>query len=622
MKVMYSDLNSDQLNGKILDKQIKWCIVFISLAVVALVCRLYYLQVIQYKYHSAVSESNRIHLVTLQPRRGTVYDRNGVVLAANKVSLNLSFTRERSSHPDEVLKKLSSVLQLSDIQARLIHKAANSVRRAYEPAILLRELTEEQVAKIAVDQYQLDGVDISADFVREYPCGSLFAHSLGYVGRISEQEQRTLDQQQYRGASSVGKTGVEKFYESQLRGKLGYQEVETNVTGRVMRVLAETPPVAGQDIHLTIDFRLQQAATTALAGRRGAIIALDPRTGEVLALVSQPSFDPNLFVNGISRKDFSALNFNPDRPLFNRALKGLYAPGSTIKPQIAVAGLDAGVITPSSRVFDPGYYQLPGSQHKFRNWNRSGEGWINLHAAIMRSNDVYFYDTANKLGVDKVRSYLRSFGLGRKVSTDLGEEVEGLMPSPEWKKAKKGKPWYPGETLILGIGQGYMQVTPLQQAVATGVVATKGAFLAPHIARAVGAHSIVGANKATGLTIHDQGIWDVINEGMQAVLHDPRGSGHAAGHDLSYRIAGKSGTAQVVGIRQGERYNRFAIAERHRDNALFVGFAPADAPEIAVAVIVENGEAGGKVAAPIMRKVMDAWLVGEKPMAVEAEKGI
>ncbi|WP_040263834.1 penicillin-binding protein 2 [Pseudomonas massiliensis] len=587
------------------------CAVLVLGLALALIARLYFLQVVQYDYHSTISENNRVHVLPIPPERGLIYDRNGVVLANNRPSFNLTLTRERAGDTPTVLDALVNVLHLPEEQRHEFDKDLRRARHPFEPVTLMYELTEEQIALIAVNQFLLPGIDVEAQFVREYPLGEAFAHSLGYVGRINEKEAKVLDPVEYRGTQSVGKTGVERFYESALHGHVGFEEVETNAQGRVMRVLRHTDPIAGKNITLTLDANLQLAAEKALNGRRGAIVALDPQNGDVLAMVSEPSFDPNLFVTGIGYKQYTALRDSIDRPLFNRVLRGLYAPGSTIKPEVAIAGLDSGVITPGTRVFDPGYYELPNYDHKYRNWNRSGDGWVDLYAAIMRSNDTYFYETAHRLGIDRLHDYLSRFGIGQKVSLDMFEEAPGLMPSEQWKRATRRQPWFPGETLILGIGQGYMQVTPLQLAQATSLIASKGVWRRPHLAESVGGEPPVDSNPMPNIVLRDQGEWEQVNRGMQAVLHDPRGIARQSAAGAQYRIAGKSGTAQVVAIRQGERYNREKTLERNRDNALFVGFAPAENPRIVVAVMIENGEAGGRVAGPVVREVLDAWLLDQ-----------
>ena len=584
-----------------------------AIVVVALICaliaRLYYLQVVQYEYHSTLSENNRVHVQPIPPTRGLIFDRNGVVIADNRPSFSLSMTRERSGDWQQVLDVIVEVLQLTPEDRALFEKRMRQGRRPFEPVPILFELTEEHIARIAVNQFRLPGVEVVAQLVRHYPQGAHFAHSVGYMGRINEKELKTLDPVNYSGTHHIGKTGIERFYEAELHGQVGYEEVETNARGRVLRVLKRTDPIPGKDIVLSLDIKLQEAAEEALAGRRGAVVALNPNTGEVLAMVSQPSFDPNLFVTGISFKAYAELRDSIDRPLFNRILRGLYPPGSTIKPAVAIAGLDSGVITGASRVYDPGYYQLPNYDHKYRNWNRSGDGYVDLDTAIMRSNDTYFYDLAHKLGIDRLSTYMNQFGIGQKVSLDMFEESAGLMPSREWKRATRRQAWFPGETLILGIGQGYMQSTPLQLAQATALIASKGKWIRPHLAKTIEGVPPVDPNPMPDIVLRDPSNWAKVSHGMQQVVHGARGTARVAGVGAQYLIAGKSGTAQVVAIKQGEKYDRSKVQERHRDHALFVGFAPANNPQITVSVMIENGEAGSRVASPVVRKVMDAWLL-------------
>ncbi|MDY7569957.1 penicillin-binding protein 2 [Pseudomonas fragi] len=594
---------------RLVNKRLIACAALVLAISCALIGRMYFLQVTEFDYNSTVSENNRVHVLPIPPERGFIYDRNGVLLADNQPSFNMTITRERAGDTAKVLDSVISILHLPEEDRAVFAKAMKQARHPFDPSTLLYEVTEDQIALLAVNQFRLPGIDVEAQFVRHYPQGDHFAHSVGYVGRINEKEAKQLNATQYRGTQSIGKTGIERFYENELHGQVGFEEVETNAQGRVMRVLRHTDAVAGKNIVLSLDIKLQEAAEDALGDRRGSIIALDPKTGEVLAMVSKPSFDPNLFVTGISSRDYSGLRDSIDKPLFNRALRGLYAPGSTIKPEVAIAGLDSGVISASTRVFDPGYFQLPNVDHKYRNWNHSGDGWVDLNAAIMRSNDTYFYDLASKLGIDRMHDYMAEFGLGQKVSLDMFEESSGLMPSREWKRSTRRQAWFPGETVILGIGQGYMQVTPLQLAQATALIANKGVWNRPHLARTVDGMPPVDEHPIPNLVLRDPRDWDQVNHAMQLVMHDPRGIARAAAQGVQYRIAGKSGTAQVVAIKQGERYNRLKTAERNRDNALFVGFAPAEDPQIVISVMIENGEAGGRVAGPVVRKVMDAWLL-------------
>ncbi|MBA6110475.1 penicillin-binding protein 2 [Pseudomonas asiatica] len=585
--------------------------VAIMLLICVLIARLYYLQVIQHDYHSTLSENNRVHVQPIPPTRGLIFDRNGVIVADNRPSFSLSMTRERAGNWQEVLDTIVEVLELTPDDRALFEKRMRQGRRPFEPVPILFELNEEQIARVAVNQFRLPGVEVVAQLVRHYPQGAHFAHSVGYVGRINDKELKTLDPVNYSGTHHIGKTGIERFYEADLHGQVGYEEVETNARGRVLRVLKRTDPKPGKDIVLSLDIKLQEAAEAALGGRRGAVVALDPRTGEVLAMVSQPSFDPNLFVTGIGFKAYAELRDSIDRPLFNRVLRGLYPPGSTIKPAVAIAGLDSGVVNAGSRVFDPGYYQLPNYDHKYRNWNRSGDGWVDLDTAIMRSNDTYFYDLAHKMGIDRLSSYMNKFGIGQRVSLDMFEESAGLMPSREWKRATRRQAWFPGETLILGIGQGYMQATPLQLAQATALIANKGVWNRPHLAKTIEGQPPVDDNPMENIVLRDKSDWAKVTHGMEQVMHNARGTARKAAIGSQYRIAGKSGTAQVVAIKQGEKYDRNKLQERHRDHALFVAFAPAEDPKIVVSVMVENGESGSGVAAPVVRQVMDAWLLDE-----------
>jgi len=593
---------------------------FVLLLTGVLMARMYYLQVIQYEHHSTLAENNRIHVQPLPPTRGLIYDRNGVIIADNRPSFSLTVSRERAGDWHQVLDTVVEVLALGEEERALFEKRVRQGRRPFEPVPILFELSEEQIASIAVNQFRLPGVDVVAQLVRHYPQGEHFAHSVGYVGRINERELKELDPVDYSGTHHIGKTGAEKFYEDLLHGQVGYEEVETNARGRVLRVLKHTDPVPGKDIRLHLDLKLQEAAEAALAGRRGAIIALDPATGGVLAMVSQPSYNPNLFVTGIGFKEYAALRDSIDRPLYNRVLRGLYPPGSTVKPQMALAGLDAGVVNAASRVFDPGFYQLPGNSHKYRNWNRSGDGWVSLDLALARSNDTYFYDLATKLGIDRLHQYMSAFGLGQRVSLDLFEEASGLMPSREWKRINRRQAWFPGETVITGIGQGYMLTTPLQLAQATALIASRGQWRRPRLLmdadgmspeQLVASELLEARETPANIVAKDPRYWDQVTHGMVEVVHGARGTASKLGKQAAYRIAGKSGTAQVVAIRQGEKYDRNKVRERHRDHALFVAFAPADDPQIAVAVMVENGESGSGVAGPVAKQVLDAWLLDE-----------
>jgi penicillin-binding protein 2 len=613
-------LKDHERDARVVRKRVVVGALTVVLLISVLIARLYYLQVVQYDYHSTLSENNRVHVQPIPPSRGLIFDRNGVIIADNRPSFSLSMTRERAGKEWlQLLDVVVEVLELTPEDRRLFERRMRQGRRPFEPVPILFELSEEQIARIAVNQFRLPGVEVTAQLVRHYPQGEHFAHSVGYVGRINEAELKKLDPVNYSGTHHIGKTGIERFYEAELHGSVGYEEVETNARGRILRVLKRTEPQSGKDIHLGMDVKLQAAAEEALRGRRGAIVALDPANGDVLAMVSLPSFDPNLFVTGIGAKAYAELRDSIDRPLFNRVLRGLYPPGSTIKPAVAAAGLDSGVFTAQTRVFDPGYFQLPNYEHKYRNWNRTGDGSVDMEMAVMRSNDTYFYTLAHKLGIDRLGDYMGRFGIGQKVSLDMFEESAGLMPSREWKRARFRQPWYPGETLILGIGQGYMQTTPLQLAQVTALLANKGQWHRPRLAKDVDGVAPQNLPRPPesqlpaaipNIVLRDPKIWQQVSNSMQQVMHHPRGTARKVGDSAVYRMAGKSGTAQVVAIKQGEKYDRSKVQERHRDHALFIAFAPADNPKIAVAVMIENGESGSGVAAPIVKKVTDAWLLG------------
>ncbi|MCL4118914.1 UNVERIFIED_CONTAM: hypothetical protein GTU68_034665 [Idotea baltica] len=584
---------------------------FVVLLVGVLVARLYYLQIIEYEYHTTLSENNRVHVQSVAPARGLIFDRKGVLLAENRPSFSLTLTRERAGDWKKTLRIIVDILNLDQSDLKLFEQRVSQGRRPFEAVPIFLQLTEKQIATISVNQYRLPGVAVATQLSRYYPLKEHFAHSVGYVGRINEKEQKSLDTVQYSGTHHIGKTGVERFYEKQLHGSVGYEEVETNARGKVLRVLKYTKPVPGKNITLTLDSKLQAVAEKALGKHRGAVVAIQPSTGDVLAMVSEPSFDPNPFVTGISFKAYAALRDSIDQPLFNRVLRGLYPPGSTVKPMVALSGLEAGVITPQTRIFDRGYFQLPGRKHKYRNWNRYGEGWVNLNTALMRSNDTYFYSVAHKLGIDRLHKYMSLFGFGQKVSLDMYGESAGLMPSKEWKRKRYNKVWYPGETLILGIGQGYMQTTPIQLAQAATLVATHGHWIRPHLAKRIGAKAPVDMHPFKNIILRDSRYWDDAQHGMEDVVNAARGTARRMGNSAVYRIAGKSGTAQVVAIKQGQRYNRNKIQARHRDHALFIAFAPAQKPQIVVAAMVENGESGSGVAAPIVKKVLDGWLLND-----------
>ena len=588
-------------------------------AVLVVVCalgvvlaRYYSLQITEYETYRTQSERNRVQLQPLPPKRGLIFDRNGILLADNTPSFILSIVKEQVRDLDTTLAELQTLVPISESDLEKFHEKLQR-RRPYEAVPLHFRLTEEERARLAVNLYRLPGVVVDAQLLRHYPHGELFSHALGYVGRINEREAFELDESDYRGTFHVGKVGVEKYYEDMLHGDVGYQNVETNAHGRVLRVLERHDPNPGSDLTLHLDIRIQQAAFDALGDRRGAVVAIDPRTGGVLALVSTPGFDTNLFVNGISTTEYSALRDSLDVPLFNRAIQGQYPPGSTIKPFMGMAGLESGLVTPESTVPDPGWYRLPGDSRRYRDWilRIRGTGHapkVDLNMAIAESCDIYFYDLARRLTIDRMYDYLLPYGLGARTGVDTTNERRGVLPSSRWKREAMAQAWYPGETLSAGIGQGYMLTTPMQLAMATSVMASKGVRHTPRLLQAINGQPLE-APQLEPIAASEMN-WQAVHEGMLEVVHGRRGTAKGLSKDIQYRMAGKTGTAQVIGIAQNAVYNEDEVAERHRHHGLFIAFAPYESPTIAVAIIVENG-GGSSAASPIARKVIDTWLLGE-----------
>ena len=581
-----------------------------------LLVRLLYLQVVSHEHYTTLSEDNRVKLQPLPPNRGLIFDRNGILLAENLPSYRLEITPEQVDDMGTTLGALEDIIEIDDADRSRFEKLLARKPR-FEAVPLRFHLNDEEVARFSVNRHRFPGVDITAGLARHYPQGPHAVHALGYVGRIDEKALKILDSSNYRGTSHVGKNGIEKTYEELLHGKVGLQQVETTAQGRIIRVLNRTPPVSGSNLYLTIDSHLQKVAEAAFGDYSGSAIAIDPNNGDILAFVSLPTYDPNPFVNGIDYDAYAALRNNDKEPLFNRALRGQYPPGSTVKPFMGLAGLETGITSEHSKTYCPGFYMLPGKDRKYRDWKRSGHGTVDLNSAITQSCDVYFYDLAQSMGIDRIHDYLQHFGFGKAAGIDIQGELSGLLPSKEWKRSRRNQPWFPGETIITGIGQGFFLVTPIQLAVATAALANGGQMLQPKIVHAeqeaesdelLPHHSQV----VETITIGEQQHWDMVINAMADVVHGARGTARNIGKDSPYMIAGKTGTAQVFGLKQEEKYDAEAIAEKLRDHALFIAFAPIDDPKIAIAVIVENGGGGGSVAAPIARTIMDAYL--EKPM--------
>ena len=485
-------------------------------------------------------------------------------------------------------------------------------QRRFHHVVIRQRLTEEEVARFSANRYRFPGVDIEGRLIRHYPQNNLFAHAVGYVGRINERDMQIIDQKDYKGTSQIGKTGIEKEYEDKLHGSVGYRQVETNVQGRIVRELLSEPSQSGDDLYLNLDINLQRVAAASLGDYNGSVVAIDPRNGGVLALVSKPDYNPNSFVSGISSKEYGALRDSPERPLFDRALRGHYPPGSTLKPFVALAGLELGVVNERSKTYCPGWYSLPGSSYRYRCWKSYGHGMVDMKDAVAQSCDVYFYDLAHALGIDRLHHFLDYFGFGHRSGIDLPNESEGLSPSSEWKRASRNQAWFPGETLISGIGQGFNQTTPVQLAHATATLAMRGISMQPQVVRATRPAGQADMNLRNSeimnnLPMQNSQNWEDVVQAMVEVIHGERGTARSVGKDMPFKVAGKTGTAQVFGIAQDEEYDAETLERKLHDHALFIAFAPADKPEFAVAVVVENGGSGSKVAAPIARKLIQQY---------------
>ena len=580
-----------------------------------LMARLYHLQVQMHEHYQSESTNNRVHVNALAPARGLIFDRRGVVLAHNLPSFQLEITREDVEDLEATLAGLAEYVSFNEDHVARFRKA---MRRAppFQGVALLSNLSEKEVARFSVVKHRFPGVEIVARLRRHYPGEDTAGHAIGYVGRIDERDLETLDPVNYRATREIGKLGIEREFETLLHGTVGHQQVDVNVAGRVLRVLEEEPPVPGAGIYLTLDMRLQDVAKEALGEENGAVVAMNPTNGEVLALVSKPGFDINLFVDGISVKNYTQLRDDWRRPMFNRALAGTYPPGSTIKPIMALAALETNTLSRYSKIFCPGFYRLPNEEHRYRDWKRGGHGHVNLDESVAQSCDVMFYDVANKMGIDAMTEWFSNFGFGERTGIDVRPERAGIVPSREWKQQQYGQVWYPGETLIAGIGQGYFTATPLQLANATSILAMRGKAVRPHLLYAVQndpaeVPEMYESEVLRQLPVKDRANWDYAIKSMVNVVSGKRGTARGAFRNTAYSVAGKTGTAQVFTVEQDAEYDKELIEKRLQDHALFVAFAPVEAPEIAVSVIVENGGSGSSVAAPIARKVLDAWLVGE-----------
>ncbi len=631
MRRKRTQIRDHQIESKLFQRRAIIAFAAIVIIVALLVGNLYNIQVNQYQDYKTRSNDNRIKVVPIAPNRGLIYDRNGRLLAENRPVFNLELTPEKVSDIDKTITEIQKLIDISPENIERFHRERKRVRR-FKSVPLLTQLTQQQVAIFSVNQHRFPGVEVTATLKRHYPYGSVLTHVLGYVSRINDRDMQRLIQQgkesNYQATYDIGKLGIERYYEELLHGTAGYQEVEVNSRGRVIRTLKYVPPIPGKDLILNIDIDLQNYVYRLLGNRRGAAVVLDPKDNGVLAMVSTPSYDPNAFVHGISSKAYNALLNDNDRPLVNRTTLGVYPPGSTVKPFIAVAALQEEVITPQTTRNDPGYWRIPNSKTRpFRDWLRWGHGRVDIIKSLEESVDTFFYQIAYDLGIDRLSGWMMKFGFGSHTGVDILEESEANMPTREWKMARHRTPWYQGDTIPVGIGQGYWTATPMQIAKATSVVINRGAVIAPRLLRATVENN---ANIETSqlplqqaATIESypsiSGIpeqyWNIAVEGMRLVNHGKKGTARQAFVDLGYQSAGKSGTAQVFSLKEDEEYNADEVAEHLRDHALFTGFAPLEKPQIITTIVLENAGGGSSNGAPVVRKIFDKVILNKEDEA-------
>lgn len=592
-------------------------LVIMCALIIVLIIRLGYLQLNKHDLYTTLSKKNWLDLVPVEPTRGLIYDRNGVLLAENTPVFSLDVIPDKIENMPQTLSEISKIVPLTDTEIAQFQKQLKQHRRFDEIPLKMR-LSEQDVAKFSENQYRFRGVIVKARLIRHYPFGSNFIHVLGYEGRISTQELTEIDTTNYSASNYIGKLGIEKYYEDDLHGTVGYEQVENDASGEAVRVINKIKPVPGENIYLTIDSKLQLAVEKALDGHRGAVIVIQPKTGQILAMVSEPTYDPNIFVAGISNQDFKTLQDSPDKPLYNRVLRGLYPFASTIKPFMALEGLTSQVTDEYRTIYDPGWYELENSSHIFHDWRRHGHGTVNLTKAIVSSCDTYFFDLANKMGISRMDDILTQFGFGQLSGIDLDDELPGNVASPEWKKRVKGASWYPGDTLNSGIGQGFMQVTPLQLAVGVSTLSNRGQHYSPYLLygeQQPGKNfNLLPPTLLNKIELHDPHDWDVVINAMHDVIISPEGTGYYHfGHDAPYSVGGKTGTAQVYSEKhanEDQADDQSKLPEHMRDHSLFIGFAPVENPQIALAVVVENS----KLAAGVARKIFDYYLVGPQTL--------
>ncbi|WP_369434558.1 penicillin-binding protein 2 [Psychromonas sp. MME1] len=587
--------------------------IFIIIAIGILISNLYYLQINSFESYQTRSNSNRISVQTIPPNRGLIYDRNGIILAENRPVYSLDVIVNKTKNLKANLLELQKLLSLTDQDIEHFYRN-NRHARSYKSITIKEQLTEKEVALFTVNQHKFVGFSIQASLKRFYPFGDAFTHVLGYIAKINSRDLKNIEQRGessvYRGTKYIGKLGIERYYEDILHGSPGQRQVEVDSWGKVIRTLDYTAPIPGKDLKLNIDIKLQLKAQELLGNQRGSVIVMNAKTGGILTLISTPSYDPNLFVQGISNKNYQALINSTDRPLINRATQGRYPPASTIKPQMALVALNTDVITENTVINDPGWWIVPGTKRRFRDWKRWGHGKVDVKHAIEQSCDTFFYDASYKIGIDRINPFMESFGFGQYSGLDISEETKAIMPSREWKQARFRQPWYDGDTISIGIGQGYWTVTPIQLTKATTILARRGEIVEPRILKSIisakGSFSPISETKQP-IQVNNPHYWDIALNAMRGVTSEQTGTAHRAFADTAYTVAGKSGTAQVVNMKEDEKYDASTMKEHHRDNAMFVAFAPFDSPEVVVTVILENAGGGSSHAAPIARTMLDEY---------------
>ncbi len=597
---------------------------FVLVAFAIVLVRFVYLQVVQYDYYRTKAEDNRISIVPIQPNRGLILDRNGTVLARNYSAYTLEISPGKVADVEKTVNELANIVEIRPSDRNRFKRLMIEAKGADSLPIRTR-LTDEEVAKFAVNRYRFPGVDIQARLFRQYPLTELASHVVGYIGRINDRDIERIDEEglaaNYKGTDHIGKTGLEQSYERELHGITGYEQVEVDSGGRGVRTLSRTSPTSGNNLVLTLDIKLQEVAEQAFGERRGALVAIEPATGGILAFVSKPGFDPNLFVDGIDAASWDELNNSPDRPMINRALAGTYPPGSTFKPYMALAALELGKRTTQQTIFDPGFFNF--GNHRFRDDKKGGHGTVDMYKSLVASCDTYYYMLGNDLGIDNIARFIGQFGFGAKTGIDIEGEAVGVLPSQEWKRKRFKRPeqqkWYAGETVSVGIGQGYNAYTPLQLAQAIATLANNGAMYRPHLVNYVenirsGERTVIQPEEKRAIAMKPEHI-EFVKRALAGV--NIEGTGATAFAKAEYTSGGKTGTAQVVGMGANEKYNEKNVAERHRDHALFIAFAPLESPKIALAVVVENAGFGARAAAPIARQVLDYYLLGKRPPAME-----